>query len=139
MNKVQALEISFELGLENQTLMPFFYESISAGFASPAEGREEKRVTIQELLDLDRFTIPLTVSGDSMTGAGINDSDILIVKKNRTPTNGDIIIARVFNEYLVKTYDVKSGTPRLLAHNPRYPCLIITDEMDFIKNGRKTL
>ncbi len=37
----------------------------------------------------------LKVVGDSMTGAGINDGDIVVIRRDRIPVQGDIIAARV--------------------------------------------
>ncbi|MEG1125040.1 MAG: S24 family peptidase, partial [Citrobacter sp.] len=41
-------------------------------------------------------------TGDSMTGAGISDGDLLVVDSARKPAHGDIVIAAVDGEFTVK-------------------------------------
>ncbi len=67
----------------------------------------------------------LTVHGDSMIGAGINDGDIVVVKPRRdAPANGTIVVARVENdttgesEVTVKRFFRESDRVRLQPENP---------------------
>src|SRR5437660_7658843 len=67
----------------------------------------------------------LTVHGDSMIGAGINDGDIVVVRPRRdSPANGTIVVARIENqatgesEVTVKRYYRESGRVRLQPENP---------------------
>ena len=67
----------------------------------------------------------LTVHGDSMIGAGIQDGDIVVVKPRRDPPgNGTIVVARIENELTgesevtVKRFYRESGRVRLQPENP---------------------
>ena len=67
----------------------------------------------------------LTVHGDSMIGAGINDGDIVVVRPRKdSPANGTIVVARIENEVTgesevtVKRYYRESGRVRLQPENP---------------------
>jgi len=64
-----------------------------------------------------------------MTGAGIDDGDILVVDRSATVRNGDIIIAAIGGEFTVKRLDKKPGGVRLLPENPAYPPIAITPEL----------
>jgi len=63
------------------------------------------------------------VQGDSMIGLGIDDGDILLVRRQDTAGDGDIVIARVNGgEYTVKRLRLWPGRPPVLeSGNPKYP------------------
>jgi len=95
--------------------------TVSAGFPSPAE--EELR----DMLSLDEYLISkpdasflLTVDGDSMTGAGIVQGDLVIVEKGREPKTGDIVIAEVDGAWTMKYFHKKGKEVYLEAANPKY-------------------
>jgi repressor LexA len=95
---------------------------IAAGFPSPAE--EELRDIIsmdQYLITRPESSFAVKVSGDSMTGAGIMEGDLVIVEKGREPKNGDIVIAEVDGEWTMKYFTRKGKTVILEAANPKYP------------------
>jgi len=94
---------------------------VAAGFPSPAE--EE----IRDVISFDEYLIArpgssflLTVSGDSMTGAGIMEGDLVIVEKGREPRNGDIVIAEVDGEWTIKYFRKEGRNTILEAANPKY-------------------
>jgi repressor LexA len=49
-------------------------------------------------------TFALKVSGNSMIEDGIHDGDIILVQKQATATNGEIVVASIENESTVKRY-----------------------------------
>ena len=59
-------------------------------------------------------------AGDSMTGAGIEDGDILVVDRSRDAQDGAIVIACVDGEFTVKRLRRDRGGVRLEAENPKY-------------------
>ena len=64
----------------------------------------------------------LRVKGDSMTGAGIMEGDLLQVRRQDAALDGDIVVALTADgeEGVVKRLRRK-GTPALLSENPSYP------------------
>jgi repressor LexA len=60
----------------------------------------------------------LKVRGDSMIGAGIYDGDLLVVRRQPTAENGDIVVARLDDEATVKRFFKESGRVRLQPENP---------------------
>ena len=67
--------------------------------------------------DCDCFM--LRVKGDSMINAGIFDNDLVVVKKQQTAHNGDIVVARLGDEATVKTfYTAGENGIRLQPENP---------------------
>jgi len=62
----------------------------------------------------------LKVKGDSMIGAGILEGDLVMVRQQRTALEGDIVVALLGEEALVKTLFKKDGRVALLSENPAY-------------------
>ena len=59
-------------------VVPFVTHAVAAGFASPAQDFLEERVDLdRELIENELTTFYIRVAGTSMTGAGIDDGDIL--------------------------------------------------------------
>lgn len=59
----------------------------------------------------------LRVHGDSMVDAGIQDGDLLIVRRQQTADNGDIVVARVGDEATVKRWYREDDRIRLQPAN----------------------
>ena len=62
----------------------------------------------------------LEVRGDSMIEAAICDGDYVVVRREQTASNGDIVAALLDDEATVKTFQRKDGNVWLLPHNPAY-------------------
>lgn len=61
------------------------------------------------------------VSGDSMIGAGINDGDVAVVKKNLSPMPGDLVVVMLDDEVTLKRL-IRRGKDLLLKpENDEYP------------------
>jgi len=69
------------------------------------------------------------VTGDSMTGAGIMEKDLVIVERGRQPKNGDIILAEVDGNWTMKYFRKKGTKITLEAANPKYPPIIPQEEL----------
>ncbi len=68
----------------------------------------------------------LQVEGDSMTGAGIEDGDRVIVKQQGTAENGDIVCALIESEATVKRFFKNDGVITLKAENEKYAPIILS-------------
>lgn len=94
---------------------------VAAGFPSPAEEELRDVISFDEyLITRPGSSFLLTVSGDSMTGAGIMEGDLVIVEKAREPRNGDIVIAEVDGEWTIKYFRKEGRSIILEAANPKY-------------------
>ena len=101
--------------------LPFYANLIPAGFPSPAQDHLEGSISIDELLDIRApHTYIARASGNSMLGVGIYDRDLLIVDRARMPEPGQIVIAALNGEPLVKIYDVQQGQVLLRSANTAY-------------------
>ena len=62
----------------------------------------------------------LHVSGDSMIDAAICDGDYVVVRKQETAEQGEIVAALLGDEATVKTLKMKDGHTWLMPHNPSF-------------------
>ena len=69
----------------------------------------------------------LKVKGESMINAGIFDGDIIIVEKQNTARNGEIIVALVDDSATVKTFYKEAGHIRLQPENDTMDPIIVPD------------
>lgn len=67
----------------------------------------------------------LTVSGESMIEAGILDGDYILVKRQNTANNGEIVVALIEDEATVKTFYKEKGHIRLQPENSLMEPIIV--------------
>ena len=67
----------------------------------------------------------LKVRGESMIEAGILDGDLILVKKQNTAENGDIVVALIGEEATVKTFYKENGYIRLQPENSALEPIIV--------------
>ena len=104
--------------------------SIQAGFPSPEEEALCDVISLDEyLINRPETSFLLQVSGDSMTGAGIMEGDLVIIEKAREPKTGDIVIAEVDGDWTMKYFRKKGKQIILEAANPKYPDIIARTEL----------
>lgn len=95
--------------------------SIAAGFPAAEEEQEAESVALDDYLvkNPDR-TFMLTVRGDSMIDAGILPGDIVLVEKGPRPSQNDIVVACVDDEWTLKYYVRDVAGVRLEPANRKY-------------------
>ena len=87
---------------------------------------------------VDTFPIPidfvgnsesfmLTVKGESMIEAGILNGDYILIKRQETARNGEIVVALIEDEATVKTFYKENGHIRLQPENSTMDPIIVTD------------
>lgn len=104
------------------TLLLIEHASVPAGFPSPAEDHAQKRIDLNDvLIRHPQATFMLRVSGHSMTGAGLEDGDAIIVDRAITPRHGHIVVAIYQDEFCVKRLYRRAGRVKLQSANPTYP------------------
>ena len=85
--------------------IPLASSLVKAGFASPADDYIERVIDINDLFQVDESTsFYVRAEGQSMKNSGIIPEDILCVRKDLEPRDGDIVIAAIDNEFTVKTF-----------------------------------
>ncbi|MCI9016009.1 MAG: transcriptional repressor LexA [Clostridia bacterium] len=69
----------------------------------------------------------LTVRGESMIEAGILDGDYILVKKQNTANNGEVVVALIEDEATVKTFYKEKDHIRLQPENSNMEPIIVSD------------
>ena len=69
----------------------------------------------------------LTVRGESMIEAGILDGDYILVKKQNSARNGEIVVALIEDEATVKTFYKEKDHIRLQPENSTMDPIIVPD------------
>ena len=94
---------------------------IAAGLPIEAIESGENSFYVPRVLTKGADSFILEVRGDSMIGAGINDGDFAIIKKQTTANNGDIAVALTNeNEATLKRFRKRGDTIALEAANEAY-------------------
>jgi DNA polymerase V len=134
--------------LQLNNTLPFYTCPVSACFPSPSDDYLEGQLDLNQHLikhpvatclvqrtlrkpqrDCIRFFV--RAAGDSMIRAGIHTGDLLIVDRSLEARDGRVIIAVVNGELLVKRLMRARECVYLVADNPDYPALLVTEAMDF--------
>ncbi len=118
--------------MHKELIFPLIESAVPAGFPSIAEDYVDRALNLNELLiKHPAATFFVRVKGTSMINAGIQSQDILIVDRALTPTHNKIVIARIDGELTVKRLWLEKHKTLLIADNPDFKPLEITESMDF--------
>ena len=109
-----------------------FLGSIKAGFPSPASDYMENRIDLNSrFIKRPTSTFFFETDGDSMADAHIPHGSLLVVDRSIKPKNNSIVIAVVDGEFTVKFLVQNIQGFMLVAANPKYKNIRITEGMDF--------
>ncbi|MCY1391085.1 LexA repressor [compost metagenome] len=96
--------------------------------AAPDQPRPQDGVSLDALLELhNSHTCIVRAHGDGMTGAGIHDDDLLVVDRSALACAGEVVVAAVNGEPMVRRLGILDGAFALLAANDRYPPIRIAE------------
>ena len=93
---------------------------IAAGGPILADQMVEEMVPLPRQLVGHGDLFMLRVAGDSMVDAAICDGDWVVVRRQPTAENGDVVAALLDDEATVKTFRQRNGHTWLLPQNTRY-------------------
>lgn len=103
--------------------------SVPAGGPLIVEQHVEEWINLpQSLVRSRKDVFLLQVRGDSMTGAGILEGDLVIVKPTREIRSGDIVVALLHDEATVKRYIEIRGRKYLKPENSKYENIFPQEE-----------
>ena len=152
-DKTRALKLTakyydtYEEGTANEDMLSAsafdrFYEKVQSEFLQvPVLGRVAAGQPILAVEEAtESFPLPmsfarnkdlfmLTVSGESMIEAAILDGDYVIVERQQTANNGDIVVALVDDSATVKTFYKENGHFRLQPENSSMEPIIVNEVM----------
>lgn len=94
---------------------------IAAGKPLLAEENLEGRICVDRSLVRSAKVFALRVKGESMSGAGINDGDIAIIKEQPVAENGEIVAALVDGEATLKRFRKDASGRGRITLKPENP------------------
>ncbi len=113
--------------------LPLYTSRIAAGFPSPADDHLEAPLDLNaHLVKHPAATFVVKVDGDSMTGAGIYNGDLLVVDRSLDAKSGHIVVAVVNGEMTVKRLLIDRKRIRLAPENPAYRPIEIREGADLV-------
>ena len=108
--------------------VPLFQSPVSAGFPSEAYNYIEQGVDFNKLLiKRQETTFCLIAGGDSMSGDGIFQGDLLVVDKLEEPYENAIIIFSIDGDFTMKRLRYGDKQIELLSSNPSYPPIVLKE------------
>jgi len=104
---------------------------VAAGVPILAEQNIEDYVDVPALLRRSDDDFLLRVEGDSMIDAGIHNDDLIVVHRQATADNGDIVVALVGDEATTKRFYREGKRIRLQPANELYEPIVL-DQVDLV-------
>ena len=117
----------------SKVVIPLAQQGISAGFPSPADDFLDLSIDLnKELVKHPYATFYGRVSGDSMTGAGLDDGDLLVIDKSLEPRDGKIAVCFIDGEITVKRIKLEADAVWLMPENAKYTPIKVTQDNEFV-------
>ena len=92
----------------------------ATGFTAAADDYMERGIDLNEQLIRNKpATFFMRVQGDAMVNAGIYDRDVVIVDRSLKARNGQVVIAALNGELLIRRLEKNFNHIRLLPDTPR--------------------
>ena len=107
--KKRALEVKNMPKIEDNFSSVPLVGRVHAGALHLAEENYDDTFMFSQNLFGKSEMFMLTINGDSMIEAGIHDGDLVVVKKQPTANNGDIVVALVDGEATIKRFYKKKN------------------------------
>lgn len=112
--------------------IPLYACKVTAGFPSPADDFIERDLDLNEhLIRNPTATFLFRVWGDSMVNAGIHSNSVLIVDRSLKPADGNVVIAIINGEFIVRRIKFYKNDIWLIAENTQYKPIKIKTELEF--------
>ncbi|MNJ91393.1 LexA repressor [compost metagenome] len=123
--QLQSKQVSTTTGSSRTQLLQAREEILSLPLLGKvAAGQPIEALTHDEFIDVPPSMVrnpsksfALKVQGESMIEDGIHDGDVILIQKQNSANNGDIIVATVDNEATVKRFYLKSNQVELRPSN----------------------
>ena len=123
---IEILDDDFALTRREVVNVPIV-GTVAAGTPILAQENIEEYFPIPVVMLPNKEIFMLRVKGDSMIEAGILNNDNVIVEKQPTAENGDVVVALIDDSATVKTFYKENGHYRLQPQNRTMDPIIVND------------
>lgn len=118
---------------EHSMELPFIADGIKAGFPSPAADFDGTKISLDKVVIKNQeATFYARAKGNSMTGAGIDDGDILVIDRSLEPKNNKIAVCYIDGEFTVKRIKIEKDCIYLIPENTDYDPIKVTEDNELI-------
>lgn len=127
--------VLYSADLSTELQLSYADGGIRAGFPSPAQDYLTESIDLNKsLVSHPATTFYARAVGDSMSGCGICDGDLLVIDKGLDARDGDIVVAFIDGEFTLKRLrrDADGECLWLVPENDDYSPIKVTEENDFI-------
>ncbi|MFP4163329.1 MAG: transcriptional repressor LexA [Chitinispirillaceae bacterium] len=104
--------------------------SVAAGKPVTAVENLEGYLTLDKSVFRGDDLFALRIRGESMTGIGVLDNDIVVVRKRCTAENGEVIVALMDGEATLKRFMRRADCIILRAENPAFSDIVVPEGGD---------
>ena len=118
-----ALTAAEEYGDEQQGVP--LIGSVAAGTPITAIENVEGYVTLDRSIFRGEGLFALRIKGDSMTGMGILNDDIVVVRKKSQAEPGEVVVVVIDGDATLKRFVKEGGAIKLRAENPAYRDIVL--------------
>ena len=80
-------------------------------------------------------TFFMKVNSDAMIGAAIHCGDVVIVDRSLEPRNGNVVIAVIDGEMLIRKFEINNHKRRLIPATTKLSAIEITESTSFVVWG----
>lgn len=111
--------------------LPLLLVSTPAGFPSPAQDDMEEPIDLGDwLVEHPAASYVMRVEGYSMSGAGINDGDLIVVNRAKKPRAGHIVVALVHGDRTLKRLARREDRLLLVAEAEGYGEIVVDEHVE---------
>jgi DNA polymerase V len=122
----------YSADMQTELELPFLSCGISAGFPSPAMDFIDLNIDLNKhLIEHPSATYYGRVQGESMSNAGINNDDLLVIDRSVEPTEGKIAVCYLDGEFTLKRIKLKNNQLWLMPENDNYKPILVNENSDF--------
>ena len=101
--------------------------TVAAGLPLLAEEQVDEMLTLPASMVGPGTLFALRVRGDSMVDAGIHEGDVVVLRRQPSADDGDIVAALLGDEATIKVLRHRGGHAELVPRNAAYPVLPADD------------
>lgn len=112
--------------------LPYAHQGIQAGFPSPAQDYISETIDLnRELITHPAATFYGRVTGESMTGDGIDPDDIVVIDRSLQPQDGDLAVCCVDGDFTLKRIKLEKDQIWLIPANEHFDPILVTPDSRF--------
>jgi repressor LexA len=120
-NRSRAIEILVDNDEESLMVSVPIIGRVAAGVPITSVENQDGAVLLSQDFLGKGVHFALKVKGDSMTGAGILDGDLAVIRHQVTAENGEIVVAQIDDDAVtLKRFFKERSRVKLQAENPAY-------------------